>query len=147
MPSLKDNARIRGDEEREAVLEEVRVVEDDRAIVKHVFGNMYRLDKSAISDPNYMKRVVEEALASANMELIEIKLWTVGGKKAAVSVIAFIQGGHVALHSWNEYNYATLDIYTSGGRADPSAIFGSIVRKLRPKRHQVFNVDRSQMDI
>ncbi|MEM0173525.1 MAG: adenosylmethionine decarboxylase, partial [Sulfolobaceae archaeon] len=60
-----------------------------------------------------------------------------------VSVIALVEESHIALHTWIEYKYATLDVYTCGSQSDPEAGFNFIVQKLRPKKYQVFYADRS----
>lgn len=144
--SLLKEAGIRHDE-KQTTADELKVIEDDRVIGSHVFGNLYRIDKLLINDVNGLKKIIEEAVGVSGMQLVEIKSWPFGGKKGGVTVVAVMQEtGHIALHTWNEYGYATLDIYTSGTRASPNKAFDYVVGKLRPKRHQKFNADRSQID-
>ncbi|MDE1859610.1 MAG: adenosylmethionine decarboxylase, partial [Candidatus Micrarchaeota archaeon] len=66
-----------------------------------------------------------------------------GGNKGGVSVIALVTESHIVLHTWNEYKYATLDIYTCGEHSDPHAAFKMIVDALKPKKHQIFYANRS----
>jgi len=53
------------------------------------------------------------------MKLVEMKSWKFGGKKGGVSVIALVEESHIAVHTWLEYNYATVDVYTCGEHSDP----------------------------
>lgn len=115
----------------------------DGIIGLHVFGNLYDLDPEVMSNVNVLKSAVLEAIKIARMTLVEEKAWAFGGKKGGVSVIALITESHIALHTWHEYKYATLDIYTCGNDADPQAAFDYIVKTLKPKRHQLFYADRS----
>ena len=132
---------------KEHVVEGFRVTEDDGIIGKHTFGNLYKIDKNAINDIEFLKKIVSEAVVIANMRLVDLKAWAFGGEKGGITVIAVIQESHIALHTWNEYEYATLDIYTRGAKSDPNKAFEHVVKYLRPKKHQMFTVDRSQIDL
>ncbi|AAK40855.1 adenosylmethionine decarboxylase [Saccharolobus solfataricus] len=116
---------------------------EDRIIGKHVFGNLYDIDAERLNDKEFLEKLVLEAVDIAHMKLVEIKAWSFGGKKGGVSVIALVEESHIALHTWNEYNYATLDVYTCGEDSDPQSAFAHIVNALNPKRYQMFYADRS----
>ncbi|WP_188848565.1 adenosylmethionine decarboxylase [Sulfodiicoccus acidiphilus] len=116
---------------------------DDRIIGKHVFGNLYDIDEAILSDKEFLEELVREAVKIAKMSLVEIKAWSFGGVKGGVSVIALVEESHIALHTWREYKYATLDVYTCGVESEPKMAFDYIVSKLSPKRYQSFYADRS----
>ncbi len=116
---------------------------EDKIVGKHVFGNLYDIDPNLLLDKDYLEKLVLEAVKIANMKLVEAKSWSFGGKKGGVSVLALVEESHIALHTWSEYNYATLDVYTCGEQSDPQAAFDYIVKNIKPKRYQVFYADRS----
>ena len=116
---------------------------EDRIVGLHVFGNLYGLDPKLASDPVYLKGLILNAVNKAKMTLVSIDAKAFGGKKGGVSVIALVTESHMVLHTWNEYKYATLDIYTCGEHSDPHAAFNYIVQELKPKRHQIFYANRS----
>ncbi|MCY0873944.1 MAG: adenosylmethionine decarboxylase [Acidianus infernus] len=116
---------------------------EDKIVGKHVFGNLYDIDPKILTDREYLEKLVLEAVKVAKMKLVEAKSWSFGGKKGGVSVLALVEESHIALHTWNEYNYATLDVYTCGEQSDPQAAFDYIVKALKPRRYQVFYADRS----
>jgi len=116
---------------------------EDKIIGKHVFGNLYDLDEKLLTDKELLEKIVREAVSIAKMNLVEIKSWKFGGKKGGVSVIALVEESHIALHTWSEYKYATLDVYTCGEQSDPHAAFNYIVSQLKPRRYQMFYADRS----
>ena len=121
-------------------------IEEERVIGKHLYANLYGIDSKISSDENYLKNLVLEAVKAAHSTLIDIKSWKVGGKKGGVSVIALVNESHIALHTWTEYSYATLDIYTCGAHTDPWAAFNLVLQGLKPKRYKVGYADRSQLD-
>ncbi|MEM0303592.1 MAG: S-adenosylmethionine decarboxylase proenzyme, partial [Saccharolobus sp.] len=44
---------------------------EDRIIGKHVFGNLYDIDKDKLDDKEYLEKLVLEAVKIANMKLVE----------------------------------------------------------------------------
>jgi S-adenosylmethionine decarboxylase len=109
----------------------------------HVFGNLYGIDQSVLADRRLLSRAVLEAVRIAKMRLVEHRSWSFGGGKGGISVMALVSESHIMLHTWREYGYATVDIYTCGAQSDPYAAFDYLVSVLRPKRHKLFHADRS----
>jgi len=114
-----------------------------RVVGKHVFGNLYEVDISVISDEERLREIVIKAIEEANAKLWEIKSWKFGGEKGGVSVIALVMESHVAVHTWTEYRYATVDIYTCGEHTDPKKAFDYILSQLKPKYYTYNYADRS----
>ncbi len=125
----------------------VKEQEKETIFALHVFGNLYKIDPTVINDLEFLKKTMLEAVDIAHMSLVDIRAWAFGGKKGGISVIALVEESHLVLHTWNEYNYATLDIYTCGEDSDPKAAFDHVIKQLKPEKHQVFTMDRSQLDI
>ncbi len=142
------NLRIKHDaQEKEERLDEIKVIEGDRIMGSHVFGNLYKIDKEVAGNLNSIKKIIEEAAGAGNMRIVEIKAFSFGENRGGVTAIAIMQVGHIALHTWLEYNYATLDVYTSGTMASADKAFDYVVSKLKPRRHQKFRADRSQVEL
>lgn len=118
----------------------------DRIIGKHVYGNLYEVDIEIAKDEEKLKQMVVEASKLANMTLYEVKSWSFGGKKGGVSVIALVLESHIAVHTWIEYRYATVDVYTCGEKSDPWKAFEYIVANLKPKYYTVNYADRSSFE-
>ena len=116
---------------------------NDRVVGRHVYGNLYDPDPEIIRNEEKLREVVVEAAKLANMTLVELKSWRFGGDKGGVSVIALVVESHIAIHTWVQYNYATVDVYTCGSRSDPWRAFNYIVSVLKPKEYTVNYADRS----
>ncbi|MCS7108037.1 MAG: adenosylmethionine decarboxylase [Sulfolobales archaeon] len=112
-------------------------------IGKHIFANLYDADPNIINDEDFLRNLIKDAARLANMTLIEVKSWKVEGTKGGVSVLALITESHIALHTWVEYRFATLDIYTCGEKSDPWTAFEYLVSMLKPKTFRVNYSDRS----
>ncbi len=125
--------------ETEGVLKE-KTIEKPRVVGKHVFGDLYGCDPDLLSDPVFLENIVREASAIGNMNLLEIKSWKIG---LGVSVIGIVLESHISIHTWPEYQYATVDVYSCGAHTDPEKAFDFIVKALRAKRVEKRSVDRS----
>jgi S-adenosylmethionine decarboxylase len=110
---------------------------------KHVFGNLYNCPVELISDQKFLRQLVLKAVEAAKMNLVSLRSWKFGGEKGGVSVIALIKESHIAVHTWREYNYATVDIYTCGEESKPELAFELIVDCLKPERVVRYFADRS----
>lgn len=126
-------------------LEEKSFEQADRIIGKHVYGNLYEVDLEVAANEELLKKIVLEASQLANMTVYDVKSWSFGGKKGGVSVIALVIESHIAIHTWIEYRYATVDVYTCGEKSDPWKAFDFIVKNLKPKYYTVNYADRSSL--
>lgn len=122
-----------------------RVTKDRRIVGKHVYGNLYDIPEEIAGDEEYLREVVVKAAELANMTLLEVKSWRLGGDKGGVSVIALVLESHIAIHTWINYSYATVDVYTCGEKSDPWRAFNYIIEKLKPKEYTANYADRTQL--
>lgn len=116
---------------------------EDRIIGKHVYGNLYGINHDAASNEQLLREAVIKAAEIANMHLVEVKSWRFAGEKGGVSVLALVTESHIAIHTWPEYDYATIDVYTCGGQSDPWKAFYYLVNILQPEKYTVNYIDRS----
>ncbi len=119
------------------------VQQEQRVIGKHVYGNLYGCDTAAISDENSLKNIIIEAAKIAKMTIWDTKVWKFGGKKGGLSALALVLESHIAIHTWSELNYCTVDVFTCGGQSTPDLAFEYISSKLKPKSIAMHSANRS----
>jgi S-adenosylmethionine decarboxylase len=107
--------------------------EEKRIIGKHVYGNLYGCDTKSLNDESALKNLVIEAAKIAKMTIWDTKVWRFGGSKGGLSALALILESHIAVHTWNDLEYATVDVFTCGEKSEPILAFDYIVAKLKPK--------------
>ncbi|MEB3825611.1 MAG: adenosylmethionine decarboxylase [Desulfurococcales archaeon] len=114
---------------------------DYRVVGKHVYGNLVECaNEDLLRNPNGLKNIVRNAAKLGNMTLLDLKAWKIG---QGVSVVAVILESHITIHTWPEYRYATVDVYSCGAHTDPQKAFDYIVASLRPKRVEIGKASRS----
>ncbi len=126
------------------IKEGFRVIEEDRVVGKHLMANFYNTDKLAISNREFVKKILEEALYEGNIGFTDINVWPQSTSKSCTTMLGVLQEGHVALHTWISYKYATVDIFITGSTANPEKSIQYLIKNFRPEKHEIFTVDRTQ---
>ncbi|MCL5009863.1 MAG: adenosylmethionine decarboxylase [Candidatus Parvarchaeota archaeon] len=112
----------------------------------HVFGNLYGVDAELLKDPVLAKEIVFNAAEKGNLHIIDIleKQFNIIDSPDAggISIIALLIESHIALHTWPESNYVTIDIYSCGESSKPQEAFDYIVSKFKPVDLEKFETKR-----
>lgn len=131
------------EEDLETKVKTSYVQKEKQIIGKHIYGNLYECDASFINNESALKNLVIEAAKAAKMTVWDTKAWKFGGVKGGVSALALILESHIAIHTWNEFRYATVDVFTCGDKSDPMLAFDHIISRLKPKHVTKHFADRS----
>uniref|UniRef100_A0A7C2ZCS7 S-adenosylmethionine decarboxylase proenzyme n=1 Tax=Ignisphaera aggregans TaxID=334771 RepID=A0A7C2ZCS7_9CREN len=97
---------------------------------KHVAGDLYECNSSKLTDIGFLINIVREAANTGNMTLLDIKSWKIG---YGVSVFGIVLESHISIHTWPEYSFATVDVYSCGSHTDPEKAFDYIAEKLEAR--------------
>ncbi|WP_460124576.1 adenosylmethionine decarboxylase [Stetteria hydrogenophila] len=116
-------------------------MEKYRVVGRHIYANLYNCrNVDLLRDPEGLERLVREAAKRGNMTLLDVKSWKIG---EGVSVVGIVLESHIAIHTWPEYSFATVDVYSCGAHTNPGKAFEYIVEKLQPERTTSGVADRS----
>ncbi|HUV46482.1 MAG TPA: adenosylmethionine decarboxylase, partial [Dehalococcoidia bacterium] len=59
-----------------------------------------------------------------------------------VSGVVNIAESHISIHTWPEYRYAAVDVFTCGDKVEPEEAAKLIVEKLEAQNHSVIELRR-----
>lgn len=112
-----------------------------RVYGRHIYGNLYNCGNSRLlRDAKALEELVAEAASRGNMTVLDVKSWKIGD---GVSVVAIILESHISIHTWPEYDFATVDVYSCGTHTDPEKAFNYIAEALKPEKIVFGRADRS----
>ena len=121
---------------------------NDKIVGKHIYANLYDVSEEKVFyDKTFCEDLIKKAVENAKATLLDIKSWEIKGEKGGISVIALVAESHIALHSWKEYRYVVIDIFTCGYSSDPWKAWDFIKNKLKPKDYSIHFSDRSMPSI
>ncbi len=111
-----------------------------RVVGRHIYGNLKGChNERALREPNFIEDMLRRAGEVGNMTILDVKSWKIGD---GVSAVAIILESHISIHTWPEYKFATVDVYSCGSHTDPDKAFEYIITVLQPDEVVKGSVDR-----
>lgn len=90
------------------------------ALGKQILVEYYECDESKINDLSYVENSLIQATKASKASIISHTFHKFS--PYGISGVVVIAESHVAIHTWPEYNYAAVDIFTCGDTIDPWVI-------------------------
>ncbi len=98
------------------------------ALGRQILVEFYDCESSKINDVAYIEEAMLTATREAKATIISHNFHKFS--PYGVSGVIVIAESHVAIHTWPEYNYAAVDIFTCGDTIDPWIIQGHLKESL-----------------
>jgi len=95
-----------------------------------------------IENEKELKEILIKAVKKANC--IPLKTVIHKFKPQGITGVVLLAESHIALHSWPEYDYIAIDIFTCGDRAVPKKALDYLNTVLNPKKVDIQKIDRRQ---
>ncbi len=111
---------------------------------RHLVVDFYDCPPEKLTNTSNLIKILKDAAKAAKVEVIgefSKKFDLHGG----VSAILIIKESHLSIHTWPEYGYAAIDIYTCGKSIDPWKALEIIQTKLQPNSVSIMEVKRGVM--
>jgi S-adenosylmethionine decarboxylase len=90
------------------------------ALGKQILVEYYDCNDDKINDVSYIENSLIQATKASNATIISHNFHKFS--PYGVSGVVVIAESHVAIHTWPEYKYAAVDIFTCGDTIDPWVI-------------------------
>ncbi|MFU8813000.1 MAG: adenosylmethionine decarboxylase [Balneolaceae bacterium] len=87
------------------------------ALGRQILVEFYDCDQSKINEVSYIENALIQATKESGATIISHNFHKFS--PYGVSGVVVIAESHVAIHTWPEYNYAAVDIFTCGDTIDP----------------------------
>ncbi len=92
---------------------------------------------------NITKKALTEAIKAAGATLLKIDLHEFSPQ--GISGVAIIAESHISIHTWPEYNYAALDIFTCGNRVKPYKAVVILKKYFKPEKVEIKEINRGNL--
>jgi S-adenosylmethionine decarboxylase proenzyme len=104
----------------------------------------YRCDAAILNNRDKIAEVMEEAARLAGATIVEkvFHLFNPHG----ISGVVVIAESHLSIHTWPEYGYAAVDLFTCGEEIQPENAFEHLRRLLRAESVSVMELKRGIID-
>ncbi len=88
-----------------------------RTLGRHVLAEFYGCTPEVLNDTVKIEEIMVNAALEAGAEIREAVFHQFNPQ--GVSGVVVISESHLAIHTWPEYGYAAVDVFTCGSTVDP----------------------------
>lgn len=100
-----------------------------------ISADLYGCEALLLDDVATIERLMVDAARAANATVINVSFHHFS--PFGVSGVVVIQESHVAIHTWPEFQFAALDVFTCGSQMNPQQIIEHLQHSLKAIRAEV----------
>jgi S-adenosylmethionine decarboxylase len=93
-----------------------------------------------LDDLNFLKECLNEAAIQCGATVVGESFYHFS--PYGVSGVVNIAESHIAIHTWPEYRYAAVDVFTCGNNVDPEKAVWLLTERLGAKSHSLIELRR-----
>ncbi len=112
---------------------------------KQIVAEYYGCDVNLLNNATAVKEMLEDAARAARATVVESFIHQFN--PYGVSGVVVISESHLTVHTWPEYGYAAVDIFTCGDTIDPWECFYFIQERLKAKHNTTMEFRRGTLGI
>jgi len=112
------------------------------SIGTHCILELYDCPRELLDDHDFVRSTLRAAAEHGFATLLD----EVSHKfhPQGVTALALIAESHLAIHTWPEYGYAAVDVFTCGHRARAERACAYLLRAFRARRHSLTRLSRGE---
>lgn len=116
-----------------------------KSLGKHLIVELYDCDRVRINDVAQVERIMVEAVKLSKATIIQPVFHQFSPH--GVSGVVVIAESHFTIHTWPEYGYCAVDIFTCGDLIDADLALHFLKEQFEAKNLSVVDIKRGVLDI
>ncbi len=101
---------------------------------RHLLIEYYECDQEILKDSKQIKKHMDEAATKAGATIVRSTFHNFNPYGVSGAVI--IKESHLSIHTWPEYNYAAVDIFTCGEEVNPWVAFDYLKKAFKAQKSE-----------
>jgi len=114
-----------------------------KALGNHVLVEFYECDSDVLNNCEFIEREMSQAAKMSGATIISSNFHTF--EPHGVSGVVIIAESHLTIHTWPEYNYAAVDLFTCGDSVDPWTAFSHLKEMFKSGHTSTIEMKRGQL--
>lgn len=114
------------------------------ALGRHLLLELKICNEEVLDDLNFIKDCLNEAAIQSGATVVGESFYHFS--PCGVSGMVNIAESHIAIHTWPEYRYAAVDVFTCGNDVDPEKAAWLITERLGAQSHSLIELRRGIME-
>jgi len=96
-----------------------------------------------VEDKEELKKILITAAKKANSTPLKVDIYKFSPH--GITGVVLLAESHIAIHSWPEYNYLAIDIFTCGDKSVPAKALNYLKKEFKPKKVEIKNIKRGMI--
>lgn len=111
---------------------------------RHILVEFYNCDKEILNDHKKIEEYMNKAALESKATIVQscFHMFNPWGVSGAV----IIQESHLTIHTWPEFGYAAVDLFTCGDTVNPWIGFKYLSETLKAEKWETSEVPRGPVD-
>ncbi len=109
----------------------------------HIIAEFYECSVRRISDNEFILQSISQALEIAQVNIVGKKIHRF--KPQGLTGVYLLSQSHFSFHSWPEYRYMAVDMFTCGEAVYPDKAVKYLRKALRSKRYDIKVLKRGKI--
>ena len=110
------------------------------ALGKHLLLELMDCNHDLLNDIEYLRKALSDVANQIGATVIKDSFYQFTPQ--GVSGVVIIAESHVSIHTWPEYNFAAVDVFTCGDVIEPRDAVKPLAEKLKAKSTTYLEVNR-----
>jgi len=111
-----------------------------KALGTHLLIELWSCNNQKLDNLDYLERIMAQAAEVAGATVLKTAFQDFNPQ--GVSGVVVIAESHLTIHTWPEYGYAAIDIFTCGSKVDPWKAAGFLRQELEARDIQLRDFQR-----
>jgi S-adenosylmethionine decarboxylase len=111
-----------------------------QALGRQILVEFYECDHDILKDEEYITKAMVEACIKGQATVVTHTFHSFS--PYGVSGVVVIAESHVAIHTWPEYGYAAVDIFTCGETIEPWILFNHLKEAFKSQKASQMELKR-----
>jgi len=114
------------------------------ALARHLLLELKICNVEVLDDLDFLKDCLNEAAIQSGATVVGESFYHFSPH--GVSGVVNIAESHISIHTWPEYRYAAVDVFTCGEDVDPEKAATLITERLGAQSHSLIELRRGIME-
>ena len=110
------------------------------ALGRHLLVELYDCDRDALNDLDLIRDVMVQAAIECGAVVLGESFHRFSPQ--GVSGVVVIAESHLSIHTWPEYGYAAVDVFTCGTTVNPEKAAEVLIERLGSRNHSLMEIPR-----
>ena len=112
---------------------------------KHILVDLYECEHALLDDADFLAAAMKTAAEAGGATIIDSTFHRFS--PCGVTGVLAIQESHLAIHTWPEFGFAAVDLFTCGDTVDPWKAYESLKSALGAARGSTMEMLRGRRDL